>query len=326
MTLKQVSVIVSNFNGAKYLPKLLESLVAQNDVVLEIIIVDRNSTDNSRLILQEYPTVLVIQEPPESGLVTGYSVGAEIASHELLFFCNEDMWFENNCLNRLADAIDLSKRVASADPWQWTYDGAVWIHGGTRFFPGHFRSRTPYPFRRNEFTVELKTGDEVPFACAGAFMIHRDVYQDVGGWDRSFFLDMEDIDLFIRTWQKGWKCVSVPEAKVYHAVNASNSKTISSGKLSVSKRRYVSGRSSGLVIATKHFGLVSMSLSFLFFGEGFIRHVCLLRVQQTYWNILSLCEFVHRLPGALNYRRKHVALRQSIPGESFFREPAFQGK
>jgi hypothetical protein len=58
----------------------------------------------------------------------------------------------------------------------------------------------------------------VPFACGGAFLIHRDVYAEIGGWDTSFFLDFEDVDLFVRAWQREWHCVTVPEAKVYHAV------------------------------------------------------------------------------------------------------------
>src|SRR5690242_16547252 len=93
-----ISVIISNFNGAKYLPKLLETLKGQRDVTLELIVVERNSTDDSRKILAEHPDVKVIPEPPETGLVAGYAVGARSAQHDLLFFCNEDMWFEPDCL------------------------------------------------------------------------------------------------------------------------------------------------------------------------------------------------------------------------------------
>lgn len=57
-------------------------------------------------------------------------------------------------------------------------------------------------------------------------MIHRTAYEAVGGWDRGFFLDYEDVDLFLRIWQLGWKCVVVPEAKVYHAVNVTNEQKI----------------------------------------------------------------------------------------------------
>src|SRR4051812_36250416 len=95
------SVIVSNFNGGKYLSRLLETLESQQGVTLEIIVVDRYSTDDSPEILKRYATVKVVKEAPESGLVAGYAVGASYACHEHLFFCNEDMWIGQDCLQRL---------------------------------------------------------------------------------------------------------------------------------------------------------------------------------------------------------------------------------
>ncbi len=257
-----VSVIVSNFNGAKYLPKLLETLTAQRNVEFEIIIVDRNSTDDSPNILANWPAVRIVSEPPETGLVTGYAIGAEHARHDQLFFCNEDMWFEPYCLARLSRELDETKGIVAADPWQWTYDGAHWIHGGTRFDKCFWGFSCPYPFRRFAFTEPLACGATIPFGCAGAILITKHAYEAVGGWDRQFFLDQEDVDLFLRVWQKGWKCVVVPEAKVYHAVNVSNAKTLQGGRQKVSKRRYISGRSSISIIGLKHFSLSGLWLPF----------------------------------------------------------------
>lgn len=105
----RVSVIVSNFNGAKYLPRLLETLLAQRGVRTQIIVVDRNSSDDSAKILAAASEVVVVRERPESGLATGYAIGAEHATEELLFFCNEDMWFDPDCLRLLAERIDLTR-------------------------------------------------------------------------------------------------------------------------------------------------------------------------------------------------------------------------
>src|SRR5258705_11360906 len=116
-----VSVIVSNFNGARYLPRLLETAKTQRDVKFEIIVVDRNSTDNSRNILEQHRDVKTLREPPESGLVAGYAAGAGYAHFDHLFFCNEDIWLAPDCLANLENHIDLNLRVACADPWQWTY-------------------------------------------------------------------------------------------------------------------------------------------------------------------------------------------------------------
>src|ERR1051325_5978800 len=189
-----VSVIVSNFNGARWLPRLLDSLERQRNVTLEIIVVDRNSTDESSKILANRRGIRLIQEAPESGLAAGYRAGAEIARHGHLFFCNEDMWFGEECLAELEANIDLSRRIACADPWQWSYDGSHLIHSGAQIECAWNRG-SPHPWRPFRENPWLPDGAMIACACAGAMMIHRVAYDEIGGWVASFFLDHEDTDL-----------------------------------------------------------------------------------------------------------------------------------
>jgi GT2 family glycosyltransferase len=319
----RVCAVASNFNGAKYLPRLLETLRGQRGVEVEIVVVDRNSTDESAAILAANPDVTVVREPPESGLVTGYAVGAGHATANLLFFCNEDMWFDPDCLRLLAGRIDLPNRVAAADPWQWTYDGKTWIHGGTRFRPARLDLNCPDPFRRYDFTVPLADGDRVPFGCAGAVMVHRAVYEELGGWDRGFFLDHEDVDFFLRAWQAGWSCVAVPSAKVYHAVNVSNTKAIDGGRQRVSRRRYISGRSSLPVLGVKFFSPPYALLLLLLWAATAARHAVGLDLTRFWWDLLAGKEFLARLPAALRYRRAG-SRRTRRWGERLFRAAEFQ--
>jgi GT2 family glycosyltransferase len=316
-----ISVVVSNFNGAKYLPRLLETLGSQRRVTTEIIIVDRNSTDGSVEILAAHADVRVVREPPESGLVTGYAVGAAHATSDLLFFCNEDMWFDPDCLRLLVERIDLAAGVAAADPWQWTYDGQTLIHAGTRFRAARLELNCPYPFRRYDFTAPLPAGAEVPFGCAGAILIHRRAYEAVGGWDRGFFLDHEDVDLFLHAWQAGWRCVTVPEAKVYHAVNASNAKAIDGGRQRVGRRRYISGRSSLIILGVKHFSAPFMFVPALVWVGLVLRHAVALRPKLVWWNLLAGREAIRRLPAALRHRWRGPGRRTGV---RFFTAPEFQ--
>jgi GT2 family glycosyltransferase len=320
----RVSVIVSNFNGSRYLPRLLATLRGQHGVETEVIVVDRHSTDESAAILAASPEVRVVKEAPESGLVTGYAVGAEHASHDLLFFCNEDMWFDLDCLERLAARIDLVGRVAAADPWQWTYDGKDLVHAGTRFRPCGLDPDSPYPYRHCDFTRPLAAGEVVPFGCAGAVMIHRKVYQELGGWDRGFFLDYEDVDFFLRAWQAGWKCVTVPEAKVYHAVNASNDKVISGGRQRVSRRRLISARSNLLILGVKYFSLRYAVVLALVWAARMASHVAMLNVTTAWWYLLAGREALQRFAPAVAFRQAKRRVLRARPGEAFFRAPEFQ--
>jgi N-acetylglucosaminyl-diphospho-decaprenol L-rhamnosyltransferase len=313
-----VSVIVSNLNGARYLPRLLDSLAAQSGVETEIIVVDRHSTDASIEILDDHPHVRVVKEPPESGLVAGYAVGARHASKPLLFFCNEDLYLDESCLRELASRIDLKQRIAACDPWQWTYDGEHWIRGGTLFRPSPWHIYSPFPFRMHEFTVPVPDCATVAFGCAGAVMVHADIYNELGGWDTSFFLDYEDVDFFLRAWQHDWKCVTVPAAHVYHAVGASNEKVIGSRRQPVSRRRYISHRSNVIVIAFKYFSPAVSSLGVLNWMASVLVNVLLLRWRTIWLDFLVIGDVTRRLPAVAGFRRRNRSWNRAKPGERYF--------
>jgi GT2 family glycosyltransferase len=318
-----VTVVVSNMNGERYLQRLLDTLFAQRGVEVEIIVVDRHSSDASLQILARYPAVRVLHEPPESGLVAGYAAGAKAASNPLLFFCNEDLYLDENCLRELASRIDLDRRIGAADPWQWTYDGATCAHRGTllRRSPWHIYS--PFPFRMYDAAVPLPDGTPIAFGCAGATMVHAAVYAQLGGWDASFFLDYEDVDFYLRAWQRGWKCVTVPSARVFHAVGASNRQVIGRRRQPVSRRRYISHRSNVVVIAFKYFSPAVTVLGVLNWGASLLVNVLLLRWRTVWLDLLVVGDVARRLPEVAAFRRQNRQCNRDRPGERFFLEPQF---
>jgi len=316
----KISAIASNLNGKRFLPRLIETLGQQQGVETEVIVVDRESTDGSLEFLAGFPEVKVVSEPAERGLGAGYALGARHASHDLLFFSNEDMWFDPECLKRLAAHIDLESRVGAADPWQWSYDGERWIHGGVRFGKRLWSTNSPHPRRTFEFTVPLDEGQAIPFPCGGAFLIHRRVYEDIGGWDTSFVLDWEEVDLFVRAWQKDWTCVTVPSAKVYHAVGAAVAQTGRAGK-PISELRYRSGRSNMAAIAIKYFSLPAMSVSVgatLAFTT--LVHLIKLQGKRVILDWSAIQDIARRLPELMRFRRENREYNAKKPGEKFFSE------
>ncbi|MFM7109726.1 MAG: glycosyltransferase family 2 protein [Planctomycetota bacterium] len=318
-----VSAIISNLNGLKFLPRLLQSLREQCGVVIQIIVVDRMSRDGSLEYLAGQADVEVIHEPPETGLVSGYAAGVSCARHELLFFCNEDMWFDTDCLRLLQERIDLQAGIVAADPWQWTYDGRQLIHAGTRFKPSCWNILCSYPFRQFCFTESVVCGEIVPFPCAGAFLMYRKAYEQAGGWDRSFFLDHEDVDLFIRVWQLGQRCVSVPEARVYHAVGASNQQQIATLNTPVKRKRHISGLANIAVIGMKYFNSWASFYCFLYPLFVIIKEAVRLRPRQTWLSVLAAIEVAGRYSAVRQFRAVWSRENTKRPGQGFFTAPEF---
>lgn len=318
-----VSVVVSNFNGEKYLPRLLETLRTQEAVTLEIIVVDRNSTDSSKAILSQHPDVKIVTEPPESGLVAGYAIGVPQAQYEHFFFCNEDMWFAKNCLALLENEMNKYVTTGAVMPIQLTYDGRGVVNGGHWFRRCLWHGPNCYPFRISEQRA-LSAPDFVSGINAGACLLRRTIYEKVGGWDTSFFLDYEDTDLSVRLWQQGFDCRIVPAALVYHAVGASNAKPLNRGRFIVNDKRYIWALSNEMVVGIKTFtGLPLFIAPVLVWLHRILRDMTKLRFRHAMLDLRSFAVTLKRLKEVFRYRSKNRDWLQKRPGQRWYDDPRF---
>jgi GT2 family glycosyltransferase len=69
--------------------------------------------------------------------------------------------------------------------------------------------------------AESRQGGEVFGVCGAACLLRRELFTELGGYDRGFFSFYEDVDLNIRARIAGWRFAYVPEAVVWHLGNAS---------------------------------------------------------------------------------------------------------
>jgi len=231
-----VSVIVVNYNGAHLLSDCLGSLLAQDYAPLEIWVVDNASSDDSRRVVQRYPTVRWIGRSANDGLGPGYNAGAKEARGEKLFFANNDTWFEPDCVRRLAEAFR-SEEILCADPLQNDWVGSQVIHGAQRFRWGWRYLIRPIPFMDPYQELRVEQNTDTAWGCAGAFMFDREKFEALRGFDSTFFLDYEDLDLCWRGWLRGWRTLFVPSARLRHRVGESNRIPQVSGRRQISQFR-----------------------------------------------------------------------------------------
>lgn len=95
------------FNGEKYLPKCLDSLINQGIPIsdYEIICVDDCSTDNSIDLIAkyqlQYQNIKLIRHTVNSRTATAFNTGLKSALGKYVWFVAQDDWIETNCLKRL---------------------------------------------------------------------------------------------------------------------------------------------------------------------------------------------------------------------------------
>jgi len=214
-----VTAMVLNWNGAHLLPDCLGTLAAQDWPVLETLVVDNGSVDDSRAVAARYPArFLPLGE--NVGFSRAYNRALPEAKGEFLFIVNNDMRFLPECVGRLARALAADPTLFAVDPTQLSWDGARVIHGRMRLVHGSVHDTVIPPFAA-EYTAPADAHVEVPWGCAGSLLVRRSGFEALGGFDPTFFIDFEDTDLCWRAWRRGWRTEHVPEAVLYHKVGMS---------------------------------------------------------------------------------------------------------
>lgn len=101
----KVSVILPVYNTAKYLNKCIDSIMNQSMKEFELIIVNDNSSDNSKSIIHEYynkyKNIKIINKTVNQGVSSARNDAIEIARGEYILFIDSDDWIEENMLERL---------------------------------------------------------------------------------------------------------------------------------------------------------------------------------------------------------------------------------
>lgn len=212
-----ISAVVASFGSEAYLRGCIDSLRAGTRVPGEVLVVDAGSDDGSVSAAERAGARVLVTE--NRGVGHLYNVGAHAAAGRLLLLANADVLWEPRCVELLADALDADERRFATDPAQLSWDGRQVIHARTTLRRGRLMREVLPGFHLDENTP---SGDIAPSVLANgaAMLVRRDRFLDLGGFDQTFFLEFEEIDLCWRAWLRRWETVHVPAARVRHRVGA----------------------------------------------------------------------------------------------------------
>ncbi len=233
-----ISVIVLNYNGAPWLEKCVQSLQGQTIFSeIELLIVDNGSRDGSdelaAKLVDACPRGKFIPARTNLGFCEGNNFGAQLAKGTYLFFLNNDTWLESDCLEVLIREMERMK-ADFGTPLMLNYnDNSIQSSGGAGFDIFGLMSLAP---RKVGKTREM-------FVAGGcSFMINRELFRKLGGFDSKFFMYADEYDLSWRAWVTGARGVLVPAARLHHRgaanVNPAGGDQIVEMRTSDSKRYY----------------------------------------------------------------------------------------
>lgn len=223
-----VTAVVVTHDGARWLPETLEAVRSQTRPVQRVIGVDTGSRDRSGAILAEYINSESILTLPRN---TGYGEAVQAAldhprsrsrltggegSIEWIWLIHDDCTPEPDTLARLLAAADDNPRAAVLGPKlrDW-FDRRLLVEVGVTI-DGAGRRETG--LETSEFDHGQHDGTRQVLAVSSAGMlIRRDVWEELGGFDRSLRLFRDDIDFCWRVGGAGHRVLIVTDAVAYHA-------------------------------------------------------------------------------------------------------------
>lgn len=123
----KVSVIIPNYNHARYLPQRLESVLQQTFRDVEVILMDDCSTDNSRAVIAEYAARdacirVVLNEQNSGSTFKQWNKGLALAQGQYVWLAESDDYAALDLLETLVAKLDAHPAVGLAYCDSFTVD------------------------------------------------------------------------------------------------------------------------------------------------------------------------------------------------------------
>lgn len=266
-----VSVVMVTYNSYPLTRQLLEPLASNIGKELEeIILVDSTSPDQTgEKLKKDFPAINYLPMPENRGYGTAVNAGAAQARGEWLLILNGDLEIHPGQINGLRELAE-TKGADLIAPLQETPEGEP--IPTVRNFPTPatilFARRSPlgklFGNRGGYLRPLPEKTERVDGAVGGAcFLVKKNKFLEIGGFDPNFFLFAEDTDLCKRLSGIGAKIFFTPKVKVRHFWSFSTGQN--------PKRTLKHQQESLLYYFKKHFPGCPTSRAFLLFLFWFQR-------------------------------------------------------
>ena len=219
-----VSAIVVAYRCAAFLPSCLDALdAAAGGLSLERIVVDNGSDDGAGTIVTTRGGIRLLVNDRNRGFAAAANQGTRAARAPFFLFLNPDARLAPATLPLLVTALEERKHAGLASPRLLFPDGrpqpSAWLEPtlATLAFEALLLRNLSPRSRFDHLTPPEEGGPiEVPVIAGTCLLARRSSFDQLGGFDESFFLYYEDFDLCLRARGVGWLSLLVPAATAVH--------------------------------------------------------------------------------------------------------------
>jgi hypothetical protein len=236
-------IVILNWNNADDTLACVESVekAARRNFGLRIVVVDNASDDESLDRLKKLEVdergIKLIRNSQNLGFAEGNNIGIKYAvgrKADLIIILNNDTRVKDDFLSRSVEFMSKHSDVGVMSPKIYFERGyeynkklykeddlgkVFWYAGGIidwRNILGKNRG-VDEPDRGQYETVA-----ECDFATGACSVFRKEALEDVGFYDKRFYMYLEDVDISLRLKKAGWKVKYNPQAVIWHKVAGSS--------------------------------------------------------------------------------------------------------
>ena len=217
------------YNPGNELERFLDSVPASTSRDVSIVIAD-NGTEHERVrAAAARHGAHVVGDGTNLGYGRGANLAASGLTEDWVVVANPDIVWRPGSLDALIDASLADPTAGCLGPRLLGSDGSVYPSG--RALPtrvkgtGHALLTRVWPSNPFSAAYHDQAGSdrlrEVGWLSGACLLLPRAVWLRLGGFDETYFMFFEDVDLGARVSQAGWRNVQVPSAVVVHEQGAS---------------------------------------------------------------------------------------------------------
>lgn len=229
----ELSIIIVNWNGRKLLEDCLNSVSNfPPSCNYELIVIDNDSHDDSVAWLEKKKSelgdrLILILNNENVGFGRANNQGMSVSKAKYFFLLNSDAFVSSNAIDKLLEDFDRDPKIGVVAPKllnaDMTLQPSVYRNPPTAWeilvIGLRLYKLMPRKIRSNLLLGPFWPHNErkrVRFASGAALLLRREVYDEVSGFDSSFYMYGEDQEYNLRIIRAGWQIVFCPSAEVVH--------------------------------------------------------------------------------------------------------------
>lgn len=226
--MKDLSIIIVNWNAEKYIQKCLESIIqGTNNLDYEIIVIDNASYDGTEEIIRDaFPNVIFVQSEKNLGFAGANNLGYQYAKGHTLLFLNPDTEILGSAVNILYSRLQ-SLPQAGAMGCRLLNSDQTLQTSCIQAYPTIFNQVLDIE-RLKMLSPKLKcwgirplfdrseAPEEVEVVSGACLMMKRAIFEKVGLFSTDYFMYSEDVDLCYKVGQAGYKNYYCDDAEIIH--------------------------------------------------------------------------------------------------------------